>query len=243
MRVQLHFALDVSSIEDKITEAIEGVSLTGLGADGTSEYEVTDVTVDANDPLSITADVTIERVEGKFVSRDDITEELTSNLEDEIEVGAGGVVVSVGDMGAQVPSALTQLATMIAEVTRYGDHTSEGPAVVDVHFFRCVVHESFDRERFRELLRAALADRPDGTDNGEFNNINEARAAQGPSYIEWGAWIGSQDLALRMFACGEVAGLWKVITPKRLGVEGAMAEQMAGGGYVMSGPPNWDAPL
>lgn len=133
-------------------------------------------------------------------------------------------------------SAVSDLGDLIWKVTSMAPADAEGPAVVDVHFFKCAVHEHFDRARFRDLLRAALGE-------GEFGVvIDEDRARQGPSYIEWGAWIGSQDLALRMFACGEVAGLWQVITPKRLGIEGPQAADMAGAGYVMSGPPDWDAP-
>lgn len=59
------------------------------------------------------------------------------------------------------------------------------------------------------------------------------RLAAGPSYIEVGAEIGDQGAALQLFALGKVLGLWDVITPKRLGFDGAMARQMAGAGYVM----------
>lgn len=138
--------------------------------------------------------------------------------------------------------SLTQLVLLVANSTRavypstprYAD--AEGPSVVDVHFFRCVVGESFDRDRFRELLRAALAD-----SHSEFNTITEDRAARGPSYIEWGAWLGSQDVALRLLTCGQVAELWTVITPATLHVTGAEADQLAGRGMVMNGGLTWPA--
>jgi len=59
------------------------------------------------------------------------------------------------------------------------------------------------------------------------------RLAAGPSYIEVGAEVGDQGLAFQMFAIGEVLGLWKVITPARLGIIGAESRQLAGSGFIM----------
>ncbi len=59
------------------------------------------------------------------------------------------------------------------------------------------------------------------------------RLAQGPSYIEVGAEIGDQGMALALFAVGHVLGLWKIITPMTMGVMGEDARQMAGAGFVM----------
>jgi hypothetical protein len=59
------------------------------------------------------------------------------------------------------------------------------------------------------------------------------RLAQGSSYIEIGAWIGSQDAALRLFALGEVLGLWRVITPALFGMSGDEAREAAGVGFIM----------
>lgn len=59
------------------------------------------------------------------------------------------------------------------------------------------------------------------------------RLAGGPSYIEVGAELGDQGAAFMLFALGEVLGLWNVITPKTLGIEGPEARQMAGLGFVM----------
>lgn len=55
----------------------------------------------------------------------------------------------------------------------------------------------------------------------------------GPSYIRTGALIGDQGMALRLFALGQALGLWKVITPHMLGLEGEEARRAAGAGYVM----------
>lgn len=59
------------------------------------------------------------------------------------------------------------------------------------------------------------------------------RLVGGPSYIEVGAEVGDQGLALQMFAVGEVLGLWEVITPTRLGITGAKAQELAGKGFIM----------
>jgi len=59
------------------------------------------------------------------------------------------------------------------------------------------------------------------------------RLAGGPSYIEVGAEIGSQGVALRLFALGKVLDLWDVITPEKLGIKGKEADELAGRGLVM----------
>ena len=59
------------------------------------------------------------------------------------------------------------------------------------------------------------------------------RLAGGPSYIEIGAEIGSQDGAFRLFAVGQVLKFWDVIIPESLGFTGAEADSLAGRGYVM----------
>jgi len=59
------------------------------------------------------------------------------------------------------------------------------------------------------------------------------RLAGGPSYIEVGGVIGDQGAAFQLFALGEVLGLWKVVTPKILGMDDATARQLAGSGMIM----------
>jgi hypothetical protein len=57
--------------------------------------------------------------------------------------------------------------------------------------------------------------------------------ATGPSYIEIGGRIGSQDAALQLYALGEVLELWKGITPTTLRVTGPEALWLARNGWVM----------
>lgn len=102
---------------------------------------------------------------------------------------------------------------------------------VDVHFVVVGFTEhAADEPGFVAALRAAL----DGP--GEFGPLFTKEFLAGPSYIALGGWLGSQDLALRFMALGELYELWKVITPGFLGVSGAQADQMAGSGWVLIGP-------
>lgn len=102
-------------------------------------------------------------------------------------------------------------------------HESEanGVELVDCHFIKVGVNKEA-AERNRAAFIEVLSTYP-----------NPDRLASGPSYIEVGGEVGSQDGALQMFALGKVLGLWDVITPAMFGIEGEQADQMAGAGYVM----------
>ena len=105
-------------------------------------------------------------------------------------------------------------------------HENEAPAgatheLIDVHFMQIGVNKK-KAEKYREEFEALLDKYPEPD-----------RLAGGPSYIEVGAILGSQGSAFRMFALGQVLGLWTVITPAALGMTGPMADQMAGSGMVM----------
>lgn len=103
-------------------------------------------------------------------------------------------------------------------------HESEVPEDlerVDVHFITVgVAKEKAETQKDRLVGILNSYPQPD-------------RLAAGPSYIEIGGVIGSQDAALRLFALGEVLGLWEVITPERLGITGEDADRFAGMGLVM----------
>jgi len=133
-------------------------------------------------------------------------------------------------MNQQTRPPVWDLAGYIMEVTRCFQSAAppDSPALIDVHFFQVAIDERLDHDRFNDLLEAAM-DSP-----GEFNTINTARMATGPSYIELGAWIGDQGLALRTMAAGQAVGRWDVITPARLGItDEQLAADMAGRGLVM----------
>jgi len=104
-------------------------------------------------------------------------------------------------------------------------HTSNAPdelLQVDCHFVIVGV-DKVAAEGCRKELVALLDDYPQPT-----------QLAGGPSYIEVGGVVGDQERALRLFALGEALELWTVVTPATLGVEGEMADVLAGQGMVMT---------
>lgn len=116
----------------------------------------------------------------------------------------------------------------VIEVFGYPQTPSRGD-LVDVHFINVGFTEaSVDEQAFLDALVQALSG------SGEFQNMDRARLASGPSYIETGAWLGSQDQALRFIALGAHYGLWDVITPATLHITGEQADMLAGGGMVMN---------
>lgn len=55
------------------------------------------------------------------------------------------------------------------------------------------------------------------------------------SFIELGAWLGSQELALRLMGLGALLGLWQLLTPKTVlgdNVTPAQIDDLAGRGMV-----------
>jgi len=98
----------------------------------------------------------------------------------------------------------------------------EAPAhSVNVHFFWVSAKGEPTREQLRGLLEE------------HYPELDRLR--KGPSYIELGGNIGSQDLALRLIGLGELVGLWEACTPEKLGLSGAVASKVAGHGLVNSG--------
>lgn len=95
------------------------------------------------------------------------------------------------------------------------------PHSVNVHFFWVAAKDSPTRERLLELLRAHYP--------------SFGRLEKGPSYIEIGAELGDQGLALLLIGLGGLVGLWQVITPEALGFDEEMAKEAAGRGFVMAG--------
>lgn len=107
---------------------------------------------------------------------------------------------------------------------------NSGQIMVDVHFMVVGIDPGRSVDVKDELLMLLRQD---------FPNID-----QGPSYISAGADLGSQEMALRLYALGQTFGWWTVITPEAIGVTGEEAEQMAGLGfvYIMGFNPNGVTP-
>jgi hypothetical protein len=103
---------------------------------------------------------------------------------------------------------------------------------VDVHAFKVGFTEvTADKDGFVAALNAALEQA-----DGEFGRIDKERWKSGPSYIEIGAWIGSQEVALRLIALGAHHELWKVLAPEMLGIDGEPADALFGRGFCYPGP-------
>lgn len=94
----------------------------------------------------------------------------------------------------------------------------------NVHFFWVSAKNNPTKEGLQELLEA------------EYPSLD--RLNGGPSYIEMGAELGDQGAALLLIGLGDILDLWNAVTPAKLGMEGSMAEQMAGNGFIMAGPNN-----
>jgi hypothetical protein len=103
-------------------------------------------------------------------------------------------------------------------------HESEALPVyelVDLHFIKIGV----DKETaplFKDEVQSILKEL-----------APQCRLEDGPSYISVGAVIGDQGAALCLFALGKVMGLWDIVTPATVFASGAMADQMAGSGFIM----------
>ncbi len=95
-------------------------------------------------------------------------------------------------------------------------------SLVDVHFFKVGLAPGVDADDLRAQLIEALDEYP-----------QPERLAGGPSYIESGAELGSQQYALQLYGLGELLGLWDVITPEKMHVTGPQADELAGAGFVM----------
>jgi len=101
---------------------------------------------------------------------------------------------------------------------------------IDVGFLRFKAKDdsTLTAEAFADAIRAA--------EKGYHADEPVERLAGGPSYIELGGWIGDQGLAMAFMALGNHLGLWEVVTPQTLGIEGEQADQMMGMGFIMIAP-------
>jgi hypothetical protein len=99
--------------------------------------------------------------------------------------------------------------------------TDKDVEFVDMHFITVGVNRP-QAEKYRDELVALLKTYP-----------NFERFKQGLSYIEVGGEIGDQGAAFQLFALGKVLKLWEVITPEVMGMDGEMADALAGRGFIM----------
>ncbi|MFA7121628.1 MAG: hypothetical protein WC277_09110 [Bacilli bacterium] len=103
-------------------------------------------------------------------------------------------------------------------------HVSESSdEIVDLHFIAVGVNREkaeHRREEFVGAMQEYVQEHP--------------RFLQGTSYIEVGSEIGSQEMAFRLFAIGNVLDIWDILTPEKVGVNGVGADILAGRGFIMT---------
>lgn len=94
---------------------------------------------------------------------------------------------------------------------------------VDMVFFRVSAIDSPDLETFKTLTKESI--------QGEFCSCNPLDGRE-HSYLELGAWIGDQGLAMQYMALGELLGACKVISPAIWTPNKELQLQIAGSGYL-----------
>lgn len=128
-----------------------------------------------------------------------------------------------------VVTTKTSSGMVVTEVNAFPE-APPGAIRADVHFVLVAPTEGFpDKDELIDTVRGACG-------QGEFMSLSEKDLSSGPSYIQIGAWLGSQDLALMLIGAVELAGIAHAVTPERLGLEGETADQAAGVGLMMLGP-------
>lgn len=88
------------------------------------------------------------------------------------------------------------------------EHQPEGHTI-DMHFFKVAATRNPTKEEFLEALQNT---------KGNYNCESMIYLLDGKehSYLQVGAEIGDQGLSFKLFALGELLGVWKVITPRRM---------------------------
>lgn len=101
---------------------------------------------------------------------------------------------------------------------------------VTVGFFSVVKRPDAEVDALELVARIKAATK------GYYGDEPVERLLEGPSYIELGGWIGDQGVALGLMGLGAILGLWDIITPMTLGIEGKQADDMMGTGFIMIAP-------
>lgn len=98
---------------------------------------------------------------------------------------------------------------------------------VNMYFFDVSAKNEPTAEEFKNLTNAHQSD---------FVDVNPLDGKE-HNYMEIGAWIGDQGVAMQYMALGELLGLWKIMTPAAIldinnPEQKMLADQMAGMGMV-----------
>ena len=106
-----------------------------------------------------------------------------------------------------------------------GEYQPKGHTA-DIHFFKVAMREDPKLEDFLALVKA---EHPHWLDGKEHN------------YLEMGADMGDQGIALVTMGLGSLLGAWHLMTPEMFfkGIPKEMADQMAGVGLISIRTTKW----
>ncbi len=99
-------------------------------------------------------------------------------------------------------------------------------SAVDVGFFKVLIDEKADTETFRSLIKSSL--------KGEFDVVIDPLDGDEHRYIELGAWIGDQELAMRFMALTSHFKMAQLLTPKVMmgqNIDPALESKLLNAGY------------
>jgi len=95
----------------------------------------------------------------------------------------------------------------------------------DMVFFKVAMVDGPDADTLKSLI---------ASQRGQFCDVDLFDGKE-HNYMEIGAWIGDQGLALQFMALGNLLGLWKLLTPKELFgnlLDDSMVQRMVGSGLL-----------
>lgn len=103
-----------------------------------------------------------------------------------------------------------------------GDAPDPSGHTVDMVFFKVAVENEPTADEFKALTKAHA---------GDFANCDPLDRKE-HGYMELGAWIGDQGLAMLYMALGVALGVFKLFSPRMLGLDDETAMMMAQNGML-----------
>ena len=94
---------------------------------------------------------------------------------------------------------------------------------IDMVFFKAAAKGNPTLDEFKRLTSESK--------DGDFASVDPFDGKE-HNYMELGAWIGDQGLAMLYMALGVSLGAFKLFSPAMLGLDGTMALQIAGMGML-----------
>lgn len=104
---------------------------------------------------------------------------------------------------------------------------------IDIQFFKVALRNSDLTGTDKEIIKNDFLRLIKGH-KGVYRDIDILDGEE-HSFIDIGAWIGDQGIALTLMGMGELLGIWNVITPNRLVPDYSKEtrDMLAGAGYIL----------